>query len=530
MAVFPSNQVDIESGGNSAVNEKRSTSRNCCNLLFQSVVFSVCCFLFISQSMMLVKVYLSFPTTITTNLTFAEIFDLPSVTLCFKSDLKPGAVEAANEVFRRNFNADKAKEEDIKCNLMIPTINQVTGTFEVSPIPCHEIVPTLESINFGLGKRCYTFFSKLGKPIRSSRDLKVRWSRFSDEGGGNGLLTTKNGDLMTLEIEFGRKPNVEAFTDDLDASISIHQSNELPLSSQKISKLKPGYNYLITFDKIIEKRMPPPFRTGCDQYKQTMNGKNEQVNTGKLVDERNFMGIVSPHLKPPQSKYDCVDQCLLTLYRQTCNCLPSDINVRRDLLRSNDTFCTNAKCQTLQIHRAEFCATLPRCKPNCEDELYNFVTEMADSQSTTMVLTHYINTQRHRTSSRPINYNNGGAGYIPRPMVPNGQFQSYGLQEAGTYHGSLSESVPDIVNVLGTLSKAFVTVRKSSGPDVVYEHRPQYNYFDFVFQLMTLACVWLGFSIFSIIWKPFYIIFKIISFCCCLSRKLQKTKPLVTID
>ncbi|XP_025018395.1 uncharacterized protein LOC112539834 [Tetranychus urticae] len=251
-------------------------------------------------------------------------------------------------------------------------INQVTGTFEVSPIPCHEIVPTLESINFGLGKRCYTFFSKLGKPIRSSRDLKVRWSRFSDEGGGNGLLTTKNGDLMTLEIVFGRKPNMEAFTDDLDASISIHQSNELPLSSQKISKLKPGYNYLITFDKIIEKRMPPPFRTGCDQYKQTMNGNNEQVNTGKLVDERNFMGIVSPHLKPPQSKYDCVDQCLLTLYRQTCNCLPSDINVRRDLLRSNDTFCTNAKCQTLQIHRAEFCATLPRCKPNCEDELYNF--------------------------------------------------------------------------------------------------------------------------------------------------------------
>uniref|UniRef100_T1KN78 Uncharacterized protein n=1 Tax=Tetranychus urticae TaxID=32264 RepID=T1KN78_TETUR len=296
----------------------------------------------------------------------------------------------------------------------------------------------------------------------------VRWSRFSDEGGGNGLLTTKNGDLMTLEIVFGRKPNMEAFTDDLDASISIHQSNELPLSSQKISKLKPGYNYLITFDKIIEKRMPPPFRTGCDQYKQTMNGNNEQVNTGKLVDERNFMGIVSPHLKPPQSKYDCVDQCLLTLYRQTCNCLPSDINVRRDLLRSNDTFCTNAKCQTLQIHRAEFCATLPRCKPNCEDELYNFEFTITSTLK---------NIEPHQDQSIIT---------TAELVIFQGQwFQT----EAGTYHGSLSESVPDIVNVLGTLSKAFVTVRKSSGPDVVYEHRPQYNYFDFVFQLMTLACV-----------------------------------------
>ncbi|XP_053209962.1 uncharacterized protein LOC128393776 [Panonychus citri] len=552
VADIESGLIDVKGRKSSSQSTNSSNGRNCCcDSLFQGIIFVICCFLFVSQSMMLIKVYYSFPTTISTNLTFDEMFDLPSVTLCFKSDLKPGSVEQATEVFKRNFNMDdkSSKDEDIKCNLMIPTINSVTGLSEVSPVACNEIVPTVESINFGLGKKCYTFFSKLGKSTRSSRELKVRAPRYyspSDGGadGGNGLLTTKNGDLLTLEIEFGRKHIVDPLTisDDLGVSLSIHQSNELPLGTQKISKLKPGYNYLVTFDKIVEKRMPPPFRNGCDQYKSNNNNKekvNQPANGGDSLESvkqsaDDLEEIVSLHShKSPRSKYDCVDQCLLTLYRETCNCLPSDINVRRDLLRATDTFCTNTKCQSLQIHRAEFCATLPRCKPNCEDEVYNFVTEVADSQSTSMVLSHYINSQKHRTASpsRPTNYNNGGGYIMGRPMIPNSQFQSYGLQEAGSYHGSLAESTSDIVNVLGSLSKAFVTVRKSSGPDVVYEHRPQYNYFDFIFQLMTLACVWLGFSVFSLLWKPFYIIFKIISFCLCLfTRNSRQTKPLINVD
>lgn len=70
-------------------------------------------------------------------------------------------------------------------------------------------------------------------------------------------------------------------------------------------------------------------------------------------------------------------------------------------------------------------------------------------------------------------------------------------------------------------ARAYVTLRRSTHPDLIYEHLPEKNQkevvylvlhratlsrllllLQFVFQIVTLASVWLGVSIFRCIWKP----------------------------
>lgn len=385
-------------------------SGNCCRscaIFTQLIVFTLCFILFVCHAYFLITFYFSFSTQIATNLTYAEVFDLPGLTLCFKSDQLPTpASTSADEVFKRNFN-EKEETTDVKCNLMIPTLNQITGSVESSPMPCKDIAPILKSINYGKNQKCFTFFSRLGLQQREQRNMQISRSR-------HGLINSRDGDILRLEIDFGKLNSL----DEVEASIAIHHGNELPNSWHRVSKIKPGNKYLTSFSKIIEKRLPPPYKTQCKDYTIKVdyaptNGNYNDTDNGESQNDNNMGRDFSI-----RSQYECIDQCLLDLYRQKCNCLPADINIRRQLLKPTDSFCTNAKCQHLRIHGQDVCENLPDCQPECKKEMYTFFTEISDS-GTAQMLNYYINSQ---SRGRP-NF------YAARPMVTSGHgLQSYGLQ------------------------------------------------------------------------------------------------------
>lgn len=389
---------DIESAATAQPAPKHREATTC-RFIFRSVIFGLCLILFLWHGYFLISFYLAFNTQITSNLTFADTFDLPGVTLCFKNDQLTSSgpqSPVADEVFKRYFKEKEKETAEIKCSLMIPTLNQVTGSVDSSPIACKDIAPILESVNYGMGQKCYTFFSRIGMRRREQRSMRVRDPR-------SGLLNSRDGDLLRLEIDFGRNTLI----DDIEASVSIHQGTELPNSWQKVSKIKPGNKYMASFSKIVEKRLPSPYVTACKNY-----GYREEATQSEVG---NSSSPVAMDRNTARSRYECIDQCLLDLYRQKCNCLPADINIRRQLLKPSDSFCTNAKCQHLRVYGQDVCESLPACKPECKREMYDFVTETSDS-GTSQVLYHYINSQGR-----------GKVGpYAGRPMVP-GHLQTYGL-------------------------------------------------------------------------------------------------------
>lgn len=396
--------TEPRSSENSVPKSISNTGRRACPTVARLIVFLLCMVLFFWHGFYLIKFYLSFSTQIATNLSYAEVFDLPGVTICHKTDQTNSASgpTPADEVFKRYFNEREKETAEIKCNLMIPTLNQATGSVDSSPIACKDVAPVLESINYGMGQKCLTFFSRIGLRKRDQRNLQVRSPR-------GGLLTSRDGDLVRLEIDFGKS----TLADDIEVSMAIHQGNELPSSWQKVSKLKPGNKYMTSFSKIIEKRLPSPYSTKCRMY-----GMKEDDDG---MDSRNGSSNATPSMnnsknRSVRSRYECVDVCLLELYRQKCNCLPTDISIRRQLLKPTDSFCTNPKCQNLRVYGQDVCENLPECKPECRREIYNFFTEVSDS-GTSQVLHYYINSQ--------------GRGKIPlysgRPMIQPGHLQTYGL-------------------------------------------------------------------------------------------------------
>lgn len=113
----------------------------------------------------------------------------------------------------------------------------------------------------------------------------------------------------------------------------------MPDWTEKVSKIKPAMEYVISFNKITERR--DPTRSGCTKYEGSANDISQR------------------------SRYDCIDTCLLNVFRQGCRCLPANLNVRREMLYSGDRFCEDKRCFSLASTEARACRELPQCKPNC---------------------------------------------------------------------------------------------------------------------------------------------------------------------
>ncbi|KAI1293843.1 hypothetical protein HDE_06468 [Halotydeus destructor] len=447
-----------------------------CSLFFRTVIFLFCGFLFACHSFLLVDRYLAHPTTIRTLLNDTDTVTLPGLTVCFPVRFEGNQINSANEVFKMNFN--NGDPGSVKCNLMkTPVSMEHTADHGFAPslsqMACEDIASPVESINYGYGQKCRTYFSqqKANNPL----DFMVR--KRNTIVGGNG------GDIVDLEIEFpadlpinvqsGQQAASAAAASSASSSASssanshstyhngylespsallmLHSPFEMPDWSEKVSKIKPSMEYVISFNKITEKRAEGPFGK-CSWYDDTSSAI--------------------------RSNYDCVDMCLLNLFRQGCRCLPANMNVRRELLYSGDRFCDDKRCLPLVSSESATCKQLPQCMPNCVQETYQFTSEV-----TPMVSQLYQQQQQQQASN--IYFNNR------RPVA------------------SL---------VANAVTKAFITLRRSSSPDLVYEHSPAIDYREFIFQLATLASVWLGVSVFGLVWRPFWFIGKSLARCCCLGK------------
>lgn len=393
------------------------------------------------HSFMLIDKYFTYPTQIVTKLNSSDLISLPGITVCFPIKFEGSKINSANEVFKMNFNSAGS----VKCNLMKAPVSMEDR--EVAFVPpqmsCEDIADPVESINYGYGQKCSTYFSQ--QKGKNPMDFMVR--KKNAIVGGNG------GDIVDLEIEFPTFPGGNAQTDGFEtraALLMLHSPYEMPDWSEKVSKIKPSMEYVISFNKITERKMGPPFRDGCSSYE----------STGAEM----------------RSNYDCVDTCLMNLFRSGCSCLPSNLNIRREMLYSGDRFCDDKRCFSLSSSEASACKELPQCRPNCITEAYEFASEVTPM----MVPNVYYN----------------------RPPSP----------------GRPGPAISDVTALVGNAAKAFITLRKSSTPDVTYEHKPEFDYRDFFFQIATLATVWLGMSVFGLFWKPVYFIGRILAKCFCLGE------------
>ena len=230
-----------------------------------------------------------------------------------------------------------ASTGDIKCNLMkTPLSMEENEHMTVSKIACEDIALPVDSINYGYGQKCKTYFSR--SKGKDPFDFMVR--RKNALVGGNG------GDIVDFEIEFPSQYGVDdsSGVETRSALLMLHSPYEMPDWSDRVSKIKPAMEYVVSFNKITEMKMPPPYRTDCSNYDGDVMGQD---------------GVSF------RSRYDCVDDCLMNLFRQGCRCLPANMNIRREMLYSGDRFCDDKRCFSLASSEAKACRSLPSCRPNC---------------------------------------------------------------------------------------------------------------------------------------------------------------------
>ncbi|RWS14527.1 Amiloride-sensitive cation channel 5-like protein [Dinothrombium tinctorium] len=445
-----SKQQDVEQTPDLTDLSRFKRKRSPCAEFVRGLVFIFCGFLFACQTTLLVSHYFSYPTTIVTKLNRTNIVTIPAISLCFPFDGHNLQALNANELFKKNFVEGIKSSISIKCRLLMPTLTKNSFRETRSPIHCADVSPVVQSINYGQSQKCFTYFSRMSRTMEES-EFQVRKDQTQSIHGAFG-------DLVSIEIDFPESVN-DQFYEDREATLIIHQANELPNFNQKLSKIKPGQDYIISFSKITEKRMQPPFRPGCKAY----NSRVRDAESKYYI----------------SSRRECVNSCIIRLYREYCQCLPSNLNIHRDLIYSSDAFCGEVQCSSLSDEDTEKCRRLSRCYPSCVEDSYEFITEASSSAT-----------------------------------APN-------------YGPNFGNRKPGLSDIANALTKTYIIVRKSSMPDVLYEHQPHLEYIEFVFQVLTLACVWLGISVFALIWKPLYLIGKLFNKLWCWPKK--QTVPMIDI-
>ncbi|RWS26743.1 Amiloride-sensitive cation channel 5-like protein [Leptotrombidium deliense] len=432
--------------------DKFKRKRGPCAEFIRSIVFVFCGFLFACQTFLLVNHYFSYPTTINTKLNHSQVATLPAVSLCFPVDEQSLQVLNANELFKKNFLDGNKEAVNIRCRMMTPPMSREGTKTSKTPITCGELSTVVQSINYGQSQKCYTYFSRMADEY-DINDFQIRKEKAQSYHGGVG-------DLVSFEIDFPEAQR-EHYFEDREATFMLHQANELPNFNGKITKLKPGQDYIISYSKTTEKRMKPPFKPGCQSYNNYASRDS---------DNKYFIG----------SKRECINHCIINSYKENCQCLPSNLNIHRDLIYSSDVFCGEMQCNVNE-EDIEQCYKTTTCSPSCVEDMFEFNAESTPAVSMT-----------------------------------------YGMN-----NNRIGVGVSNVASTAAAIAKAYVLLRKSSVPDVLYEHQPHFEYIEFVFQVLTLACVWLGVSVFTLFWKPIYMVGKVFGKLCCLRSK--KTTPLIDL-
>jgi len=394
---------------------------------------------------------------VTIHLNSSNNVALPAFSICFDIEPKSALSLKADTIFRMFFE-DIEEREQIVCSLYSSKLSMKAAN---NTNRCEDMSPIVESIIYGSNLKCLTFLSR----------LKLnQMSDYSRNRFQSNYLTWSFEDYSFVKIDitfpklYSEKLNKRAF-------LYLHNDNELPVDGFKMSKMIPGYDYIISYNMLVEKRSME-----CEDY------EDEEKRSSEFL-----------------SHYDCVDKCLIDIYRNNCQCLPIDTTMRRDMVHFLGSFCPDNGCESVDMNEVQKCKNFDRCKPDCTYEMIQFSTESIPAVVPVKIVEK------------------------PKPAIDDSGLQTYDANSHRPYEYLQNETPND-----SSSNKISILVQPNHLPVTIYQHIEPSNSFEVLFKILLLASVWLGLSVFTIIWIPFDFILRFLS-----NRLFSsvncKTKPLIDI-
>lgn len=124
-----------------------------------------------------------------------------------------------------------------------------------------------------------------------------------------------------LSIDFQLDPQkyiaFGSFEDNKMATLSVHHPRMLPSPNTKTYLIQPETENHLTITKTISSLLPSPYKTQCHQY----SSKDKKI-----------------------SREDCIDECVVTLYQESCGCRPYYLSSTTILFNSSIKVCTKQVC------------------------------------------------------------------------------------------------------------------------------------------------------------------------------------------
>ena len=105
-------------------------------------------------------------------------------------------------------------------------------------------------------------------------------------------------------------------------TIAIHHQNMIANDDSESQLIEAGHQYDITINRISTKLLEKPYKSSCYDY----NKKNNGI----------------------ESRKQCIDYCVIDLYKNKCNCIPIHLSNTLQLLNlSSKTICSRKVCSLL---------------------------------------------------------------------------------------------------------------------------------------------------------------------------------------
>ena len=161
------------------------------------------------------------------------------------------------------------------------------------------------------------------------------------------------------------------------------------------------------------------------------------------------------------------------------------------------SFCEPKGCESIETFQIEKCKEAKHCQFDCNREIFNFITESIPNS---------LNLEQK-----------------PKPTTDTSGIYSYDANEYRPQHYRQNDIIAD-----PSSNQISVLIQSNHLPVIIYQHQNTFNSFEVLFKILILATVWLGVSVFTIIWFPFNLVHRFLTSRFCISDKC-KTKPLIDV-
>ncbi len=122
-------------------------------------------------------------------------------------------------------------------------------------------------------------------------------------------------EIMSIEFKLDFNKYMTLGFIENQTTLAIHHQKMLPNKETRTQSIVGEYQYDITINKILSKLLPKPYKTMCHYY----NGKNNGL----------------------MSREDCINNCVVEMYKEKCQCRPYYLTNAIQLLNSlNQTVCS----------------------------------------------------------------------------------------------------------------------------------------------------------------------------------------------